>query len=346
MARRGDTHRLMRWLWTSRRLDARLVRLSLLPASGLWRAATSARDAAYTRGWLPAQALAIPSVGVGNLTVGDSGKTPVALWIARHYAAQGIRPALVLRAGTPQRAAAHAHAVPTAIVVSGADRRASVAAAAREGAGIAILENILQPRAVHPDYAVAVVGAETSRAVRWPLPAGPWREGWGALSHADAVVVTRKRATAAAAGALADELQRHTTGVVAVAHLGLRHLEGLVSRAERPASLLAGRRVVAASGMVDPDAFVSHIKGTGAAVQVATWQAEGEMRDEDVAWLAHAARRADFVVVTEHDAVKLRDRWPARVAEPLVAILDLTWERNGDAFVAGLDGVLAPVAQS
>jgi tetraacyldisaccharide-1-P 4'-kinase len=98
--------------------------------------------------------------------------------------------------------------------------------------------------------------------------------------------------------------------------------------------------------MVDPDAFVSHIKGTGAAVQVATWQADGEMRDEDVAWLAHAARRADFVVVTEHDAVKLRDRWPARVAEPLVAVLDLTWERNGDAVAAGLDAVVQPVAQS
>ncbi len=345
MARRGDTHRLMRWLWTSRRLDARLVRLSLLPASGLWRVATTARNAAYTRGWLPAHALEIPSVGIGNLTVGDSGKTPVALWVARHYAAQGIRPALVLRAGTQQRAAAHAHAVPTAVVVAGADRRASVAAAAREGAEVAILENALQPRAVHPDFALAVVGAETSRAVRWPLPAGPWREGWGALGHADAVIVTRKRATAAAASALADELQRHTKGVVAVAHLGVRHLEGLVSRAERPATLLSGRRVVAASGMVDPDAFVSHIKGTGAAVQVATWQADGEMRDEDVAWLAHAARRADFVVVTEHDAVKLRDRWPARVAEPLVAVLDLTWERNGDAVAAGLDAVVQPVPQ-
>ena len=29
MSRRGDTHRVMRWLWTSRRPDARLARLAL-----------------------------------------------------------------------------------------------------------------------------------------------------------------------------------------------------------------------------------------------------------------------------------------------------------------------------
>ncbi|TFG53452.1 MAG: hypothetical protein E4H37_03115, partial [Gemmatimonadales bacterium] len=39
--KRRDTHRLIRWLWTSRRFDAgsnaRRARRALLPASGLWR---------------------------------------------------------------------------------------------------------------------------------------------------------------------------------------------------------------------------------------------------------------------------------------------------------------------
>src|SRR4029077_20860928 len=37
MARRGAPPRLMRWLWTSRRPEARLARLALLPASALYR---------------------------------------------------------------------------------------------------------------------------------------------------------------------------------------------------------------------------------------------------------------------------------------------------------------------
>nr|MBA3260247.1 tetraacyldisaccharide 4'-kinase [Gemmatimonadales bacterium] len=52
MTRRGDGHRVMRWLWTSRRPDARLARLALLPASGLWRGAMAVRGLAYRRGWL------------------------------------------------------------------------------------------------------------------------------------------------------------------------------------------------------------------------------------------------------------------------------------------------------
>ena len=43
MMRRGDSHRVMRWLWTSGRPDARIARLALLPASGLWRGAMAVR---------------------------------------------------------------------------------------------------------------------------------------------------------------------------------------------------------------------------------------------------------------------------------------------------------------
>jgi tetraacyldisaccharide-1-P 4'-kinase len=83
------------------------------------------------------------------------------------------------------------------------------------------------------------------------------------------------------------------------------------------------------------------VKRTGAAVQVATWQDREEFRPEDVAWLAHAARRADHVVITEKDAVKLRDRWPHTTPEPLVAVTELAWESGGEAVAASLDAVVA-----
>jgi tetraacyldisaccharide-1-P 4'-kinase len=178
--------------------------------------------------------------------------------------------------------------------------------------------------------------------VRWTLPAGPWREGWPALKRAGAAVVTRKRAPFEAAESLAGELAAAVQGPVAIVHLGLRHLEGLVSGERREAATLSGKRVVAASGIADPDAFVAQTKATGAAVQVATWKDRTDFRDEDVAWLAHAARRADHVVITEKDAVKLRDRWPHRVPEPLVAVLELTWEAGRDELAAALDAVVTP----
>ena len=64
MRRRGDTHRMVRWLWTSRRPDAKLARLALLPVSGLWRAVMAGRGLAYRRGWFPVHDLPLPTVAV------------------------------------------------------------------------------------------------------------------------------------------------------------------------------------------------------------------------------------------------------------------------------------------
>jgi tetraacyldisaccharide 4'-kinase len=334
---------VLRWLWTSRRPDARLARLALLPVSGLWRGAMAARGLAYRRGWMAVQDLPLPAVAVGNLTVGGSGKTPIAIWIARHYVSRGLRPGILLRGYGGDEQLVHQHDVPEAVVVADADRAAGAERAMARGAEILVLDDAYQRLDVRRDLNIAVISAETTRAVRWSLPAGPWREGWDALDRADALIVTRKRATKDAAQALALDLARRTGQPVAVAHLGLRYLEGLVSGTRHPAESLAGKRVVAASGIADPDAFVAQTKATGAAVQVATWKDHHAYRDEDVAWLAHAARRADYVVITQKDAVKLRDRWPSVAPEPLVAVLDLLWEDGGEKITAALDAVVTPV---
>jgi len=301
------------------------------------------REAAYRHGWIGVKDLPLPSVAVGNLTVGGSGKTPIAIWIAHYYVAHGLVPGILLRGYGNDETQVHQHAVPEAVVVADPDRVVGADRALARGAQVLVLDDAYQRLDVRRDLNIAVISAETTRAVRWSLPAGPWREGWGALDRADAVIVTRKRATPEAALALAAKLQNKVSGPVAIAHLGLRYLEGMVSGRRHPASSLAGKRVVAASGIADPDAFVAQTKATGAAVQVATWKDHHDYREEDVAWLAHAARRADHVVITQKDAVKLRDRWPATVPEPLVAMLDLEWEEGEEMIAAALDAVVTPV---
>jgi tetraacyldisaccharide-1-P 4'-kinase len=229
------------------------------------------RESAYRQGWLTVHDLPLPSVAIGNLTVGGSGKTPIAIWTARYYVSRGLVPGILLRGYGADEVLVHQHAVPEAQVVADPDRAAD------------------------------------------------------------------------AARNLAADLQGKIAGPVAIAHLGLHYVEGMVSGRRHAASTLAGKRVVAASGIADPDAFVAQTKATGAAVQVATWKDHHDYRDEDVAWLAHAARRADHVVITQKDAVKLRNRWPTTVPEPLVAMLDLEWEDGGERIAAALDAAVTPV---
>jgi tetraacyldisaccharide 4'-kinase len=279
---------------------------------------------------------------VGNLTVGGSGKTPIAIWVAQYYAAKGYAPGVLLRDYGGDEALVHSKAVPSAHVVTGANRVEGAERALSRGAQVLVLDDAYQRLDIRRDLNILVVSAETTRAVRWPLPAGPWREGWSALDRADLIIVTRKRATAEAAQQLAGDLRGLVRCPVAIAHLGLARLEGLMTARQLPPSALSGKRVVAASAIADPEGFVTQTKATGAAVQVATWKDHHQYGAQDVAWLAHAARRADHLVITEKDAVKLRDRWPQDAPEPLVAVLDLTWEDAGDAVATALDAVVTP----
>jgi tetraacyldisaccharide 4'-kinase len=342
-ARRRDRHRVIRWLWTSRRLDARLVRLALLPVAGLWRLSMGVRSWWYAHGWGEVHELPLPAVTVGNLTVGGSGKTPIAIWIARHYASLGLTPGILLRGYGRDETLVHQRAVPGAQVVADPDRVAGAERALARGAQVLVLDDAFQRLDLRPDCSIVVLSAEASRAVHWPLPAGPWREDWSALARADAVIVTRKRATPESAAELARAARAAVRGPVGIAHLRLARYEGLLSGRPTPPEALLGRRVVAASAIADPEAFVAQTKATGAAVQVATWHDHYAYRDEDVAWLAHAARRADHVVITEKDAVKLRERWPGDAPEPLVAVLDLIWEAGEADIITALDAVVTPV---
>ena len=346
MSRRGDGHRFIRWLWTSTRPGARCARAMLVPASGIWNLGMAVRRAWYRRGWLSIRELPLPSVAIGNLTVGGSGKTPIAAWIARYFADQGRHPAILLRGVGGDETVLHREMEPRAIVEPDPDRLAGAARAVAAGADGLVLDDAYQRLGVARDLNICVVSAESTLAVGWTLPAGPWRERLSALDRADFLIVTRKRADAATARQLAETLAPRVKGPFAIVALELAMLRGLVSGTEREVSWLAGRRVVAASAIADPAAFVAQIKQTGAQVQVATWKDHHQFRDEDIAWLAHAARRADHVVVTAKDAVKLRDRWPQSVPEPFVATLRLRFEAGESTLRDALARLLAPTTRS
>jgi len=332
---------LVNWLWWSRRPSARIARGLLLPFAFLYRAVMVARAAAYRRGWLRQHRLPLPAVAVGNLAVGGAGKTPFAAWVAAFYARRGLRPGILLRGYGGDEHRVHERLVPTAIVVPDPDRVAGAERARAAGAQILVLDDAYQRLDVARDVNVALVSAENASAVAWPLPAGPWREDWGALARADVIVVTRRRAAPDDARRLATRLAAQwPRALVASVHLAVDGLAGLQSGRRKELSGLTGKRVIVAAGIADPASFAVQVRASGAIVQLLAYQDHHPYSPGDVARLAQAAKDADYVVVTEKDAVKLRDRWPADAPEPLVAELALRWELNGDAVERVLEGML------
>lgn len=304
----------------------------------------SVRAHAYARQWLSSDAPALPTVGVGNLTVGGSGKTPLTAWFAQHYAGRGLRPGIILRGYGGDEGDVHRSLVPSAVVVEDADRLAGAREAAARGAEILVLDDAYQRLDVQRDLNVAVVSAESSRAIRWTLPAGPWREGWDALVRADMVVVTRKRASPEEAQAVLARISACAPHAIqAAARLRLTGFRGLVSGDAVNPDRLRDAAILVTAGVWDPDSFAAQCRALGARIRLLPWRDHHPFGPADVRRLLGVRPKVDYVVVTEKDAVKLRRCWPPTAPEPLVACLGVEWDVGQGAVERALDVVSSSV---
>jgi tetraacyldisaccharide 4'-kinase len=73
------------------------VRLLLWPLSVLYGVLARARAWLYAKKWLRQKRLNGAVISVGNLTLGGTGKTPMVIWLAQRFAAQGKRVAILSR---------------------------------------------------------------------------------------------------------------------------------------------------------------------------------------------------------------------------------------------------------
>src|SRR5438874_9934803 len=75
----------------------RPVRILLYPLSILDGGIVRLRMRLYEQGWLKRKRLKGTVISVGNLTVGGTGKTPMVIWLAEKFLAEGKRVAILSR---------------------------------------------------------------------------------------------------------------------------------------------------------------------------------------------------------------------------------------------------------
>jgi tetraacyldisaccharide 4'-kinase len=295
---------LVHRLWTDRGGPARVARAALHPIEVIYAAAVSTRRTLYDRGLLRSQVLALPAVSVGNLTVGGTGKTPVSAWLVTQLASRGARPAVVLRDYGGDEALVHAALNRGVLVVTGADRVEAARRARERGADVAVLDDAFQHRRARRNADVVLLSADGWHGSRRLLPAGPWREPLSALRRASLVIVTRKAATI-------DSLEEVWTAAAAHAPGVPRAAARLAPAAmSRPLSSLAGVDVLAVAGVAGPAAFRQQLEELGARVRLQAYPDHYAYSAQDALRLAGTGERAEIVVCTLKDAVKLAPLWP------------------------------------
>ncbi len=327
--------RLAARLWYGDDLLAGVARALLWPAERLFAAlgasvgARKARAAGHT---------AVPTVSVGNLTVGGTGKTPMAAWFAARLLARGFSPAVLLRGYGDDEPLVHARLNPGVPVLVDARRQRSGKRALAQGATALVLDDAFQHRQMPRDIDVVLVSADAWDGRARLLPAGPFREPLSALRRAHLVVVTRKAVPALRAREVADAVGNVAGRVpVAVAHLAPDHLVSWSGGRTESLATLVGQRIVAVCGIGAPDAFVAQLQDAGAVVEAMTFSDHHAFNASDVRAVVARAADAERVVCTLKDAVKMGGIWPPDGPGLWYLSQTVIWEAGGRGVEALLD---------
>ena len=273
----------------------------------LYERAVQTRLGLYRRRLLRAQELGCPVVSIGNLTVGGTGKTPVAEMLARELQIRGRRVAILSRGykSVPRpfmqrlrsrlsknldlfpprivsdgdqvlldsrRAGDEPHMLaknlPGVCVLVDKDRVKSGLHALRHfDSDLLLLDDGLQYQRLRHRLDIVLVDRQSPFGNEHLLPRGTLREPPGNLRRASYIIVTR-------CGAEPDDkllarLRRlNRTAAIIECNHAPRHWEDIRTGAKFPLDHLRGRHVGAMSGIARPESFEEGVRELGAIVEV------------------------------------------------------------------------------
>ena len=267
----------------------------MLAPLGLLYGASVAREARTAR---PAR-INTKVICVGNLTAGGSGKTPVAIALAKILEARGEKvffltrgyggrepgPAAVMSASDAGQMGDEALLLArTAPTIVAKNRAQGARLAVQMGAGIIVMDDGHQNFTLTKDLSIVVVDGQSGFGNGLMIPAGPLRESIAqGLARADAVIIVQD---------------------------GIPDLHGykgpvLHARLTPQGDDLCGRRVFAFAGIGRPEKFLASLKECGAVVTGTQFFPDHHaFRAREIAALKAHAGSAQLVT-TEKDFVRL-----------------------------------------
>jgi tetraacyldisaccharide 4'-kinase len=176
-----------------------LVRIVLWPLSVLYGGYVRMRAWLYAKGWLTQKHLRSKVISVGNLTVGGTGKTPMVLWLAEKFLAEGKRVAILSRGyrgsdGTSDEIELMKHRLQGLVTFGvGKDRFAEGhSIEQREPIDVFLLDDGFQHLPLARDLDIVMLDGSRKLKDQWLLPSGMLREPISACRRANILVVTRK----------------------------------------------------------------------------------------------------------------------------------------------------------
>ena len=304
-------------------------------AAVLYRLLVSARRRAYQRDWLRQHHLPKPVVSVGNLTVGGTGKTPLVIWLAQQFHANGRRVAILSRGYGRQTPTENimvsdgtgfvkdwrvsgdepwmiAMNCPGAIVAVGPDRHhLGQWVLEQMDCDYFILDDGYQHLALYRDLDVLLFDATDVNGLAGVLPAGRLREPLDEISGSEAFVFTRADAPSSiqpVRDRIEDSLGHSISPIILKSVL--KQVQHLVTGQVKSVDILVKTKLIVISGIGNPKYFCEMLTSRGCEViQEIQFPDHCDYGQDEIKVIRRAMEQliGGIAVTTEKDAVKLRD---------------------------------------
>jgi tetraacyldisaccharide 4'-kinase len=288
------------------------LRAFLLPLSLLYGAAARMRAWVYQKGVLKPKRLKATVISVGNLSVGGTGKTPMVIWLAEKFLAEGKRVAILSRGyrgsnATSDEIELMKFRLQNRVAFGvGKDRFAKgQRLEAQQPVDIFLLDDGFQHLQLARDLDILLMDASRSMHGAHLLPAGPLREPLSAMNRANVVVFTRTETVPGASAAI-DRLRHLPVFAAATRLLGFRRY-GRGIQLQSIEEIGAGP-FFAFCGIGNPEAFFQDLQNWGLLFcGQAVFADHHRYTPGDISTIQQAGKRAGAkaFVTTEKDAQNL-----------------------------------------
>jgi tetraacyldisaccharide 4'-kinase len=323
--------------------------------SGLFLAGWWIRKTYYRSGLVRRKRLPCPVISVGNVTTGGTGKTPLVIYLAKHFSAQGKRVAVLSRGygrktdssqlvwvsdgkkilATPEEGGDEpvliAKSVPKAAVIVCKDRyKAGLDAIKVFKPDLFILDDGYQRRfELHRDLDILAIDGANPFSTGWVLPAGLLREPLEAMAEADVLVLNKVNLCRSPEDVKTVLARHNPKAYVVEAHFKPISLRDFQTGKEMKASSLDRLSVGAFSGVASAISFVRTLADFKVLIHHSY-----NLRDhyaytrENLKTILEDAhmRGLQYLITTEKDEVKI----PKDMELPVpILVLDIHWEALG-----------------
>lgn len=274
------------------------------------------RNLGYDLGWLPSEAVSVPVIVVGNLTVGGTGKTPAVEYIARFLRERDQRVTILSRGygseqGRNDEAMVLEDNLDDVPHLQGTDRVDLARKAIEElESDVLLLDDGFQHRRLKRNCDIVLIDATNPWGYGFTLPGGLLREPIRGLKRAHLVIITRSNFVSSD---VLRAIKQRITRIIPACPVALsqhqpKQLKN--TKCEQPVQLLQGRKIAAFCGIGNPSGFWKTLTDLGCVlIDHRQFADHHQYQRSDVNDLVEWASKlpADtWIITTQKDWVKLR----------------------------------------